>query len=221
MDTRRIVELVRAEHPQIIAIVLSYLDSDQAAKVLGAMPEATRTDLVTRVASLDTVQPEAMNELNTLLETQMRGSASGAASTLGGVKRAAEILSFVERSIEQAVSEQITESDPDLADQIQDLMFTFDNLIDVDDRGIQTLLREVSTENLVLALKGTDDGIQSKIFSNMSQRAADMLKDDLEAKGPVKLSEVEAAQKEILAIARRLTDEGQMSLGGAGGEEMI
>ena len=118
-------------------------------------------------------------------------------------------------------NEEMTEADSDLAEQIQDLMFTFENLGDVDDRGIQALLREVSTDSLVLALKGTDDTIRNKIFTNMSQRAADMLKDDLEAKGPVKLSEVEAAQKEILTIARRLADEGQISLGAGGGEEML
>jgi len=221
MDPRSVVELIRYEHPQIIAIVLSYLDADQAAQVLNHLPVAGRADLMMRIASMESVQPAAMKELNDILEVQLRGGAQGQAADLGGIKRAAEILNHVERSAEAEITEQITEADPDLAEKIQDLMFVFENLVEIDDRGIQSLLREVSTETLVLALKGTDDYIQDKIFANMSSRAADMLRDDLEAKGPVKLSEVEIAQKEILAVAKRLADEGTISLGGPGGEEMV
>ena len=221
MDPRSVVELIRYEHPQIVAIVLSYLDSDQAAQVLDFLPESGRADLLMRIAAMESVQPAAMQELNDILELQLRGSNQGKAASLGGIKCAAEILNFVDRGSEAEITENITETDPDLAVQIQELMFTFDNLGEVDDRGIQALLREVSTENLVLALKGTDEAIQEKIFTNMSSRAADMLRDDLEAKGPVKLSEVEVAQKEIIAVARRLADEGTISLGGPGGEEMV
>ncbi len=221
MDARSVVELIRFEHPQIIAIVLSYLDSDQAAEVLGALPENTRSDLMMRIATMDGVQPAAMKELNDMLEVQLRGGAQGQASGMGGLKCAANILNLVDRSVEAKISEQMSEHDPELAGKIQDLMFTFDNLIDIDDRGIQTLLREVSTDNLVLALKGTDDGIKNKIFKNMSQRAGDMLREDLESRGPVKLSDVETAQKEIIGITRRLAEEGQISLGGAGGEAMV
>ncbi len=224
MDPKSVVELIRYEHPQIQAIVLSYLDSDQAASILCVLPENMRSDLLMRVATLDGIQPAAMKELNDMLEVQLRdndGASGGGPASLGGLKAAAEILNLVDRSIEAKISDQINEVDTDLAVGIQDLMFTFDNLVDVDDRGIQTLLREISTENLVLALKGTDDTLREKIFANMSSRAADMLRDDLEAKGPVKLSEVELAQKEIITVARRLADEGQLSLGGAGGEEML
>jgi len=221
MDPRSVVEMIRYEHPQIIAIVLSYLDSDSAAQVLNNLPEEGRADLLMRIAAMDSVQPAAMKELNDILELQIRGGNQGPASNLGGIKCAAEILNFVESGVEAEITEQITESDPDLAEQIQDLMFVFENLDAVDDRGIQALLREVSTEDLVLALKGTDETIQDKIFKNMSSRAADMLRDDLEAKGPVKLSEVEVAQKGILAVAKRLADEGTISLGGPGGEEMV
>ncbi len=221
MDARSVVELIRYEHPQIIAIVLSYLDSDLAAEVLGLLPENTRADLMMRVATMDGVQPAAMRELNDMLEVQLRGGSQGKASGLGGLKCAADILNFVDRSVEAKINEAMSEHDPELAGRIQDLMFTFDNLIDVDDRGIQTLLREVSTDNLVLALKGTDDNIKNKIFRNMSQRAGDMLREDLESRGPVKLSDVEAAQKEIIGIARRLAEEGQISLGGAGSEAMV
>ena len=221
MDPRSVVELIRYEHPQIVAIVLSYLDADQAAQVISNLPEAGRADLLMRIASMDSVQPQAMKELNDILEVQLRGGSKGQAADLGGVKVAAEILNFVERSAEAEISEQIMESDPELAERIQDWMFVFENLADVDDRGIQSLLREVSSDALVLALKGTDETLQEKIFANMSSRAADMLRDDLEAKGPVKLSEVEIAQKEILTIAKRLADEGTISLGGPGGEEMV
>lgn len=221
MDPRSVVELIRFEHPQIIAIVLSYLDSDHAAQVLGMLPENTRSDLMMRIATMEGVQPAAMQELNDMLELQLRGGTQGQNSGMGGLKCAANILNFVARSTEAKISEVIAEHDPELAGRIQDLMFTFDNLADVDDRGIQTLLREVSSDNLVLALKGADEAIKSKIFKNMSQRAGDMLREDLETRGPVKLSDVESSQKEIITIARRLADEGQISLGGAGGEAMV
>ncbi len=221
MDGRSVAELIRLEHPQIIAIVLSYLESDQAAQVLSEFPEKVRADLVMRIASLDGVQPAAMSELNDILEKQLKGNAGIQSSSIGGVKTAANLLNFLDSSIESVVMEQIKEADEDLGQEIQDLMFVFDNLTDVDDRGIQTLLREVSTDNLVLALKGANEVIKDKIFTNMSARAAEMLRDDLEASGPVKVSDVEAAQKEILAIARRLADEGSISLGGGGGEAMI
>ena len=220
MDPRAIVELVRFEHPQIIAIVLSYLDSDTSATVLSMLPENNRADLLMRIATMDGIAPAAMKELNEMLELQLRGGAGGQQSALGGVKCAAEILNFVDRSIEAKISEQINEADADLATRIQDLMFTFENIAEIDDRGIQALMREVSTDNLVLAMKGCDEAIKDKIFKNMSSRAAEMLRDDLESKGPVKLSEVEVAQKEILGIARRLADEGTISLGGSG-EQMV
>jgi flagellar motor switch protein FliG len=221
MDAKGVAELIRFEHPQIIAIVLSYLDSDQSAQVLSLLPENTRGDLMMRIATMDGVQPAAMKELNDMLEVQLRGGAQGQNSGMGGLKCAANILNFVDRTAEAKISEVISEHDPELAGRIQDLMFTFDNLADVDDRGIQTLLREVSSDNLVLALKGAEEAIKSKIFKNMSQRAGDMLREDLETRGPVKLSDVESAQKEIITIARRLADEGQISLGGAAGEAMV
>ncbi len=221
MDARGVYELIRLEHPQIISIVLSYLDSDQAAGILGQFPEKVRPDLLMRIATLDGVQPAAMQELNDILEEQLRGGSGVQSAAIGGVKAAANILNFVDSTSESKIMDQVKEIDDDLGQEISDLMFVFENLKDIDDRGIQTLLREVSTENLVLALKGADDAVQEKIFTNMSSRASEMLRDDLEAKGPVKVSEVEGAQKEILSIARRLADEGQIALGGAGGEEMI
>ena len=222
MEPRAVAALIQNEHPQIIAIILSYLDSDHAANVLAEFPEKVQADILLRIATLEGVQPAAMKELNDTLEKQLKGGGNVQSSAIGGVKIAAEILNFVESSAEAGIMEKIKESDEGLGQEIQDLMFVFDNLSDVDDRGIQTILREVSTDTLLLALKATDDELKEKIFGNMSKRAAEMLRDDLEAKGPVRLSEVETAQKEILTITRRLADEGQIMLGGGGGgEEMI
>ena len=221
MDPRAVAEIIRLEHPQIISIVLAYLDSDHAAEVLGLLPERTRPDIIMRIASLDGIQPQALLELDSILEKQFSGSSNVKSSSVGGLKSAANILNFMESSVESVLIDTVKESDKELAEQIEDLMFVFDNLIDVDDRGIQALLREVTSDNLIMALKGADEGLKEKVFNNMSKRAAEMLRDDLEAKGPVRLSEVEASQKEILTVARRLADAGEISLGGQGAEQFV
>jgi flagellar motor switch protein FliG len=221
MDARAVAELIRLEHPQIQAIVLSYLDNDHAAEVIRFFPERTRHDVLLRIATLDGIQPSALQELDEILERQFQGNQNVQSSSVGGVKAAADILNFVDSSIEGEIMEAIKDADAELGQQIQDLMFVFDNLIDVDDRGIQSLLREVSSETLVLALKGADEAMKDKIFSNMSKRAAEMMRDDLENKGPVRLSEVEGAQKEILAIARRMSESGELALGGKGAEQFV
>ncbi len=221
MDARAVAELIRLEHPQIQAIVLSYLDNDHAAEVIKFFPERTRHDVLLRIATLDGIQPSALQELDEILERQFAGNQNVQSSTVGGVKSAADILNFVDSSIEGEIMEAIKDADAELGQQIQDLMFVFDNLIDVDDRGIQALLREVSSETLILALKGAEEGMKEKIFSNMSKRAAEMMRDDLENKGPVRLSEVEGAQKEILAIARRMSESGELVLGGKGAEQFV
>lgn len=221
MDARAIVEVVKMEHPQIIAVVLSYLDSEQAAEVLAQLPEKLRGDVLLRVAVLDRLQPSALQELNRVIEEQFLGNSSAKSSGLGGVKVAANILNLMEPSLEGAIMEQVNEYNADLAGRIQDLMFVFDDLAEIGDRDIQFLLREVASDTLVLAMKGADEGLKEKIFRNMSKRAGEMLRDDLEAKGPVRLSEVESAQKEILAVARRLSETGEIALGGKGGEEYL
>ena len=204
MEPRAIAELIANEHPQIISIILSYLDSDHAAAVLGEFPEKVRPDILLRIATLSGVQPAAMKELNDTLESQLKGGNSVQSSSIGGIKTAADILNYVEGGMEAGIMEKLKDVDEELGQEIQDLMFIFDNLIEVDDRGIQVILREIPTDNLLLALKTADDQLKEKVFKNMSKRAAEMLQDDLEAQGPVKLSEVEAAQKEILTVARRL-----------------
>ncbi|MCF6257927.1 MAG: flagellar motor switch protein FliG [Gammaproteobacteria bacterium] len=221
MDSRAVAEIIRLEHPQIIAIVLSYLDPDQSAEVLAVFPDRVRVDVLMRISTLDGIQPAALNELNDIMEKQFTGKNNVKSSSVGGLKSAANILNFIDSSMEGEIMDSVKEIDADLGQSIQDLMFVFDNLNAVDDRDIQTILREISSESLVLALKGADDELKEKILRNMSKRAAEMLRDDLEAKGPVRLSEVEGAQKEILSVARRLADAGDISLGGSGGEEYV
>jgi len=221
MDPRAVSELIRHEHPQIISIVLAYLDSDQAAEIIAELPAGLRADVLMRIATLDGVQPSALSELDDIMEKTFAGKSTASTSALGGAKAAADIVNLLEASVEGPVMEQITRADEALSQKIQDLVFVFDNLIDVDDRGMQELLRNVQSDRLLLALKGADEELKAKIFKNMSQRAAEMLKDDLEAKGPVKLSEVEGAQKEILQAARKLSEAGTISLGGKGGEQYV
>ena len=218
MDARAVAELVRHEHPQIIAIVLAYLDADQSAEILAQFPEWLRADVVMRIATLDGIQPTALHELDEVIEKQFAKSGALKTSVIGGVKTAATILNFMDSTHEAALVEQIRKVDENLGTKIQDLMFVFDDLADIDDRGMQEVLRAVPGERLLLAMKGADETLKEKIFKNMSQRAAEMLKDDLEAKGPVRLSEVEAAQKEILAIVRKMAETGTIQLGGKGEE---
>ncbi len=220
LDGKTVAEMLRIEHPQIIAIVLSYLDADHAAEVLGALPERIRHDILMRVATLQGVQPAALQELDEIMERQFSGKKRLKSSSIGGVQAAANILNFLESAVENPLMEKINEKDAELSQRIQDLMFVFNDLVDIDDRGIQALLREVSSDVLVLALKGADEGLKDKMFRNLSRRAAEMLQDDLDARGPVRVSDVEQAQKEILTVAKRMADEGQLSLGG-GGDEYI
>lgn len=221
MDAKAVADMLRHEHPQIIALVLSYLDSDQAAQVLGSLPELVRPDIILRIATLDGVHPSALNELDEVLEKQFSGATGAKSSGIGGPKVAAEILNLVGTANETRIFEEINKSDAALGQQLQDLMFVFDDLSAVDDRGMQELLREVPSDKLILALKAASEDLKTKFFKNMSERAAEMLKDDLESKGPVKLSEVEAAQKEIIVTVRKMADEGRLQLGGKGGEEYV
>ncbi|MDE2220734.1 MAG: flagellar motor switch protein FliG [Gammaproteobacteria bacterium] len=221
MEPRAVAGMLRDEHPQVIAIVLSYLEAEQAALVLGALPQELQPDVIVRVASLDGVQPAALNELDEALEKQFTGKSMSKATGFGGPKAAAEILNLVGAAPEGRIIEEIVKTNADLGQQLQDLMFVFDDLIGIDDRGMQELLREIPGDKLIIAMKATTEELKEKFFRNMSERAAQMLKDDLEAKGPVKLSDVEAAQKEIILSARRMADEGKVQLGGKGGEEYV
>ncbi|GHD57742.1 flagellar motor switch protein G [Jeongeupia chitinilytica] len=221
MDSAAVAELIRNEHPQIVATILVHLEPDQSSEILAHFVERLRNDVLLRIATLEGVQPAALRELNDVLTQLLSGSDKIKKSAMGGVHMAAEILNFMGGVTEASAISSIRDYDPELAQKIQDKMFTFDNLLDIDDRGIQMLLREIQSDSLIVALKGTSQALKDKVFKNMSQRAAEMLRDDLEAKGPVKLSEVEAEQKEILKIVRRLADEGQIVLSGKGDEGLV
>lgn len=221
MDAANVVELIRNEHPQIIASILVYLERDQASSILALLGERTRNDVILRIAMLDGIQPNALKELNDVLASVLAGGEKLQKSALGGVKTAAEIINFMSSSVESATVESIRAYDPELAQNVVDQMFTFEDLIGLDDKAIQLVLREVQSESLVVALKGADANLRERIFKNMSQRAAEMLRDDLESKGPVRVADVETEQRDILKLIRRLADESQITLGGKGEEAFV
>ncbi|HNP34429.1 MAG TPA: flagellar motor switch protein FliG [Woeseiaceae bacterium] len=220
MSSRDVVEIVKDEHPQIVAIVLAYLNSQQAAEVIERLPDESRSDILMRVATLSDVQQSALAEIENLIASKSSHTGAGAARKVGGEKVAADIVNALKLDRGQALLEQIKEKDAEVSERIAEMMFTFDTLLNVDDRGIQALLREVSNDLLVVALKGCDPAVGDKIMNNMSKRAATLLREDMEAKGPIKLSEVEVSQKEILDVARRLADAGDIDLG-QGNDEYV
>jgi len=221
MDPQSVAELLRNEHPQIVAAILVHLEFDQAADVLKFFPERQRNEVMVRIATLDGIQPAALRDLNEVMSKVLSGSDRGKKSTLGGAKTAAEILNMLGSAVETSVLDFVREADNDLAQKIMDNMFTFDDVEKIDDKGIQALMKEVQSESLVIALKGATPALRDKIFKNMSTRAAETLKEDLDSRGPVRLSEVEAEQKEMLKIVRRLVDEGQIVLAGGGDEQFV
>jgi flagellar motor switch protein FliG len=221
MDAQSVGELLRIEHPQIVAALLVHLDSDHAADVLKTFPERHRNEVLVRIATLDGIQPSALKDLNEVMSKVLAGGEKMRKTSLGGVKAAAEMINMMGTSVETAVLDYIREADNDLAQKIMDNMFTFDDLEKVDDKGIQALLKEVQSESLVIALKGATPEMREKVFKNMSTRAAETLREDLESRGPVRVSEVETEQKEMLKIVRRLADEGQIVLSGGGDDDFL
>lgn len=221
MDPGAIAELIRNEHPQIIATILVHLDRDHASGVLAGFDERLRNDVVLRIATLDGIQPNALKELNEVLSKVLAGGERVRKAPLGGPKTAAEILNFLGASVESSVLGSIRTSDAELAAKIEEQMFTFSDLLKLDNKSMQRVLREVQSEQLVVALKGAEPEMRERVFANMSSRAAETLRDDLDSRGPVKLSDVEAQQKEILKAARRLADEGEIMIGGGGDESFV
>ena len=221
MDPQSVGELLRIEHPQIVAAILVHLDFDQASGVLKCFTERQRNEVLVRVATLDGIQPSALKDLNEVMSKVLAGGDKLRKTSLGGVKSAAEMINLMGASVETAVLDYIREADNDLAQKIMDNMFTFDDLEKIDDKGIQALLKEVQSESLVIALKGATPEMREKVFKNMSTRAAETLREDLESRGPVRVSEVEAEQKEMLKIVRRLADEGQIMLSVGGDDEFL
>ena len=221
MDPLAVAELLRNEHPQIVAAILVHLDYDQAADVLKQLSERQRNEVMLRVATMEGIQPTALKDLNEVLFKVLAGGDKIRKSSLGGIKTAAEMINLMGTAIEGTVVESIRAHDPDLAQKIMDKMFVFDDLQKLDDKAIQMVLKEISTDVLVVALKGAQPELKEKILANMSSRAAESLREDLESRGPMRLSEVEAQQKEVLKTARRLADEGQIVIGGGGGDDAM
>jgi flagellar motor switch protein FliG len=221
MDAESVADLIHNEHPQTIATILVHLERDQACEVLGHFTERLRNDVLLRIATLSGVQPTALRELNDVLTKLLSGSDVLKKQPMGGTRAAADILNFMRGDNEASAMEHLKNYDPDMAQKIMDAMFVFENILEIEDRGIQLLLREVQSDSLIVALKGASEEMREKIFKNMSQRAAEMMREDLESKGPVRLSEVEAQQREILMIIRRLADEGQIALGAKGEEAYV
>ncbi len=219
LDSGAIANLLSREHPQTIAIIIAYLEPNQAAEVLAKLPEHIKIDVALRIASLDQISPSILGELEDVLQSQLQSYTRG--RKIGGIKTVAEILNQLDRASEDLILKNIEEKDQILADEIRKLMFTFDDLIVIDDRGIQMILKEITTDDLALALKMASEELKGKIFKNMSQRAVQILKEEMEAKGAVRVSDVEKAQMNVVRVARRLEEEGKIVVGGKGGEEII
>ncbi|MFM1881588.1 MAG: Flagellar motor switch protein FliG [Pseudomonadota bacterium] len=216
MDARSIADMIRAEHPQVIAIILSVCDFDVAADVLAFLSPDIRPEVLRRVASLETVQPSAMQELEKIMKEQFSKSSSAKSSSFGGVKAAAKIMNFTKADLESVILNGLNDLDPDIAMKVQDNMFSFENLVGVDNRSIQTLMRNVEQDMLMVALKGATEPVKEKFFGNMSARARVMFIDEMEAKGPLRLTDVEDAQKSIMRLAKKLSDKGEIMLAGRG-----
>lgn len=221
LDGRLIADVIRNEHPQIIATILIHLDSEQAAEVVRYFSVEKRSEVLLRMCNIDTVKPEAISELGQVIEKQLSGQKISKTASVGGIKSVADVINYFDGAMEEEVLNKIKDWDEELSEKIRDKMFVFENLVDMDDRSMQTLLRDVTPEQLKLALKGTTEPTKEKIFSNMSKRAADLLREDIELQGPVKVVDVERAQRDILAIAKSLSEEGKIALGSKGGDEMI
>ena len=221
MDARSVAELISDEHPQIMSLIISYLEPGVAADVLVLLPEERQSDIIHRIATLETVQPDALEELEKVMQLKFKTNTSLRASSVGGVKAAASIMNFTKQNMEQRVIKSLGEKDRHLAKEIQESMFTFETLILMDDRSMQTLLRNVDQEILIIALKGTDDELRDKIFNCMSQRAAANIKDEMEVLGPIRLTEVQEAQKAVINVARTMSDEGTIVLAGRGGDDFV
>jgi flagellar motor switch protein FliG len=221
MDARSIAELLQDEHPQIIALVTSYLDYSQASDVLNLLPEDFQAEIIQRIATLETVDPQALRELEQVMQMKFKANTSLRSTKVGGIKAAAKIMNFTKANTEKRILTVIKRNDKDLMQAIQDNMFTFDNLGMSDDRSLQTLLRSVEPEDLIMALKGAPEDLQAKLFGCMSTRAAANIKDEMDVLGPVRLTEVQTAQKKIIESARKMSDEGTIVLAGRGGDEMV
>ena len=221
MDAKSIAELINDEHPQIIAVILSYLESAVASDVLSQLDQKVQPDIIYRLSTLENIQPEALKELELVMERKFNSNASLRASQAGGIRAAANLMNYLKSNVEASVMKELTKKDKDVAKEIQENMFDFENLGGIDDKSMQFLIRSLDNELIVVALKGADDSLSDKFFASMSQRAAANIKDEMEALGPMRLTDVQEAQKQVIAVARQLADEGQIVLSGRGGDEYL
>tara|TARA_Y100001954_G_scaffold194336_1_gene209765 strand:+ start:1 stop:759 length:759 start_codon:yes stop_codon:yes gene_type:complete len=221
MDAKSISELINDEHPQIIAVILSYLESAVASDVLSQLDPKIQPDIIYRLSTLENIQPEALKELESVMEKKFNSNASLRATQAGGIRAAANVMNYLKSNVEASVMKELTKKDKDVAKEIQENMFDFENLAGIDDKSMQFLIRSLDNELIVVALKGADDLLSEKFFASMSQRAAANIKDEMEALGPMRLTDVQEAQKQVIAVARQLADEGQIVLSGRGGDEYL
>ena len=221
LDPKAIARIVSVEHPQTAAVIMTHLEPEQASQVLGLLPEALRVDIAYRVGTMEEIHPDVLKELSEVLEAELQAGAKSQGQQLGGVEFLADVMNGLDKNTEQTLTTGLAERNADLAESVRQLMFVFDDLTGVDDRGLQALLKEIAKEDLVLALRAAGEPVKEAIFRNMSARAAELLKDDMEAGGPVKLSDAEKAQRNILQVARKLEEEGRIILGAKGGQEIL
>jgi len=220
LDPKVVANFLSNEHPQTAAIVLAHLETGMAGTTLREMPEETRMEILYRLATLERVSPQVLRDLDEALQSEFRSSGAVSGSKMGGVEAAAEIMGTIDRATETSILTAMDEVDPDLANDIRNLRFTYEDILKVDDHGVQMILKEISQEDLLISLKTGSDELKDKIFSNMSERASSMLKEDLEAMGLTKITEVERAQQKIVSVVKRLEEEGRLVVGG-GGEELV
>ena len=221
IDPKMVTDIIRNEHPQTIALILSHLSPEKSGTILPNLPEELRAEVILRISNLDVVPPEVINDVAEMLESEVKSMGNTGGHQLGGVKAVADILNQMDRATESALLAKIEETDPKMADEIRQLMFVFDDLVLIDDRGIQEILKDISSDDLAKALKTAGEAVKEKIFKNMSERAVDMLNEDIEDMGPIRLSDVEKAQQTITQVAMKLEEEGKITMGGRGGEEVF
>jgi len=220
LDPKIIANFIINEHPQTAAIILAHLDPPVASSTIRELPEEKRMEIVHRLAKLERVSPNVIRELDRALQAEFRTSGAVSGNKLGGVEVAAQVMGTLDRQVETEILTSMDEIDQELANEIRNLRFTFEDILKIDDNGIQTLMKEINTDDLVIALKAASDALKDKLYNNMSERAANMLADDLEAMGPTKRSDVEAAQQKIIAVCKKLEDDGKIQIAG-GGDDML
>jgi flagellar motor switch protein FliG len=221
MDAKAISSIIKSEHPQTVALILTHLDADQSGQVVRYLPAAMRSDVMLRMATLEEIPPGVIKEVSDVLQNEMKRVGTSAATKVGGVKLVADILNRLDHSSEEAVLASISQNRPELAEQIRQMMFVFEDLVGLDDRAMQQILKDIPKDQLAIALKAAKDSVKDKFFKNLSSRAVEILKEDMEAKGPVKLSEVEKAQQGILKVAQKLAEEGKIVIGGKGDADVM